>query len=89
MLIDSLNSEVGAVENLHDGLLSRVVNGDHVLLYANVNGFVSGSVVFYHLTPDCSAERYLPNVNVVASRSSGRRSAAAWCTRGSRIRAGS
>ncbi len=63
MVVDSLNSEVGAVENLYDGLVSRLVAGDQILLYANVNGFVSGSVVFYHLTPDCSAERYLPNVN--------------------------
>ena len=63
MLVDSLNSEVGQLENLRDGLISRTVQGDEVLLIANADGLVSGPVVFYHLTANCSGARQLPNVN--------------------------
>ena len=62
-LVDSLNSEVGYVENLREGIISRSVGGDQVLLYANADGFAGGAVVFYHMTTTCSTDRLLPYVN--------------------------
>ncbi len=54
---------MGILVDPDTGLVARAVGDDRVMLFATGSGFVRGSVTFFHLTSDCSAQRYVANVN--------------------------
>lgn len=63
VLVDSLNIEVGNVANVAEGWVSRSVNGDLVVFWADAAGVYPVEVTFLHLTANCSADRHLPYVS--------------------------
>jgi hypothetical protein len=65
IVVDALNTEVGVATDPVYGVVTRRLGADLVVFNATAAGPVARPIEFFHTTPDCSGDRYLPTFSQV------------------------